>query len=126
MTTTPLAEYQARRSRETHERAAAAIRELVRKRHPVTFSSVAIAAGVSRGYLYRNQELAEVIRAERDQRPAVAPAPAAANSSIEAALRSHIRRLQAGYEQDIRGLREENAQLRRELQNALGELVARG
>ncbi|MFC0359106.1 DUF6262 family protein [Kytococcus schroeteri] len=125
MNATPLVKYQARRSQQTHDRAVQALQELVKKRQPVTFSSVALAAGVSRGYLYRNRELAKLICAERDRKPPLQAVKAQACGSVEATLRAHIRRLEATHEKEIRALREENEDLRRQLQNALGELLAK-
>lgn len=92
----------------------------------MTFSAVAERAGVSRGYLYRNPELASKIRTERDRTPVVAPAPTAVPASVEAALREHIRRLEANHERELQTLREENQHLRQQLQTALGELISRG
>lgn len=43
-----------------------------------------------------------------------------------AARREHIRRLEATHERELQALREENQDLRRQLQTALGELISRG
>lgn len=126
MSQTGLAAYQAARSEQTRSRAHAAVAALVKERRAVTFSAVAERAGVSRGYLYRTPELASKIRTERDRPPAMAPAPTEVTASVEAALREHIRRLEATHERELQTLREENQNLRRQLQTALGELISRG
>lgn len=126
MNSAGLVAYQAARREATRTKATAAVAALVRERQPVTFSAVAERAGVSRGYLYRTPDLARTIRTERDRSPAVAPAPTAGCGSVEAALREHIRRLEAKHAQEVRALREENQRLRRQLQTALGELISRG
>lgn len=125
MSPTGLAAYQAARAEQTRARAHAAVAALVKERRAVTFSAVAERAGVSRGYLYRTPELAGKIRAERDRTPALAPAPTAVTPSVEAALREHIRRLEATHERELKALREENQRLRHQLQTALGELISR-
>lgn len=125
MSQTGLAAYQAARSAQTRSRAHAAVAALVKERRPVTFSAVAERAGVSRGYLYRTPELASKIRTERDRTPAVASAPTAVTATVEAALREHIRRLEATHERELRAMRDENQRLRHQLQTALGELISR-
>jgi len=108
-----------------HEKAEKAIRDMVRAREAITFAAVAARAGVSREYLYRAPDLAAKIRAARQQ-PHLAPVdnPAGQPDPVLAALREHIRRLEHRHADELRTLRTENDQLRRELEATLGRLLA--
>ena len=103
-----------------------AIRALIKARESVTFTSVAARAGVSRAYLSRHPTLANRIRnAATSALPRLAePSPP---SSVEAALRTHIRAMQAAHHdelsqlrRDLRRLEHENAVLRGELISGTG------
>lgn len=99
-------------------RGRAAIEDLDRSGGVVTFSSVARAAGVSRGWLYNQADLRETItHLRRDSSDVVRTSiPAAQRASIE----SLRQRLDAARE-DISRLRSENAALREQLSRDLGE-----
>jgi hypothetical protein len=112
----------ARQRREyTRAKAVQALRELDAAGTAVTFDAVARAAGVSRSWLYSQQDLrAEIdqLRVARERSP-VQPLPARQRAS-DASL---LRRLEAANER-ARKLAEENHDLRRQLARALGDLRA--
>jgi len=119
----PLVAARRARAANTHQRALTALRQLIRAREPVTFAAVAARAGVSREYLYRHLELASKIRAARTR---YAPQPVEAPSGeqpVLAALRDHVRRLDAEHHDQLAALRRENEDLRRQLETALGRLL---
>ncbi|MCU1488771.1 MAG: transposase [Acidimicrobiaceae bacterium] len=99
-------------------RGRAAIEELDRSGGSLTFSSVARAAGVSRGWLYTQADLREVIIELRRDGSEVARTtiPVAQRATLE----SLRQRLNAARE-DISRLRTENFALREQLGRALGE-----
>jgi hypothetical protein len=109
-------------ARQRHERTRAkavlALRELARTGVPVTFTTVAQAAGVSRSWLYGELDLrAEITRLRQaDPAPGTTPVPVTQRAS-DASLR---RRLELA-QQQIRALRTERDQLRRQLAHALGD-----
>lgn len=107
-----------------HDKAEKAIRDMVRARETITFAAVAARAGVSREYLYRAPDLAAQIRAGRQQ-PRLAPVDdtAGRHEPVLAALRDHIRRLEHRHAEELRTLRAENNQLRRQLEATLGRLL---
>ena len=109
----------ARQRRElTRAKAIQALRTLDSAGAPVTFGSVAAAAGVSRSWLYAQPDIrAEIdrLRAVSGRAPAT-PVPSRQRSS-DASL---LRRLEAASER-IRTLAEENRVLRDQLARALGE-----
>ena len=113
----------ARQRREyTRAKAVQALRELDAAGTAVTFDAVARAAGgVSRSWLYSQQDLRaeiEQLRGARERSP-VQPLPARQRAS-DASL---LRRLEAANER-ARKLAEENHDLRRQLARALGDLRA--
>jgi hypothetical protein len=114
----PLAAAAARRHEHTRSRAVQAIRELDRSGRPVTFASVAAAAGISRSWLYTQPDIRSQIDRLRDaggkSRPTAIPDRQRAS---DASLRS---RLSAAIERN-RQLAEENSRLRRQLAHALGD-----
>ena len=114
----PLAAAAARRHELTRSRAIQALRELGRAGAPVTFASVATAAGISRSWLYTQPDIRGQIQHLRDT-TASTPAPAipARQRATDASLRS---RLAAALERN-RLLAEENSRLRRQLARALGD-----
>jgi hypothetical protein len=102
-------------ARQRHERTRAkavlALRELARTGVPVTFTTVAQAAGVSRSWLYGELDLrVEITRLRQaDPAPGATPVPVTQRAS-DASLR---RRLELA-QQQIRALRTERDQLRRQ------------
>lgn len=109
----------------THDRALQAIKAMTRAREPITFTTVAARAGVSREFLYRQPELADTIRAaRRGPHPlATAIAPRPGEPSVLTALREHIRRLEASHAEQMNALRSENARLRQQYEQVLGQLL---
>lgn len=121
----PLIAARRARAEQAHNKAHAALAAMVRVREPITFAAVAARAGVSREFLYRHPELAAKIRTARNTTPLTAASDSAEeNRPVLAALREHIRRLEADHATQVQALRAENAQLRRQLESALGELLA--
>ena len=114
----PLAQAAARRHELTRSKAIQALRELDRSGHPVTFASVATAAGISRSWLYTQPDIASQIRRlrARTSRTATTAIPAAQRSG-EASLRA---RLSVALQRN-QALANENARLRRQLARALGD-----
>jgi hypothetical protein len=110
----------ARRRRElTRAKAIRALRELERTGAPVSFAAVAQAAGISRSWLYAQDDLRAQITRLREAtcgHPKTPAIPASQRAS-DASLR---RRLELA-EQRIRQLRNDNDRLRRELAHALGD-----
>jgi hypothetical protein len=109
-------------ARQRHDQALSRAREVLRRLEhtgePVTFRSVADAASVSRGWLYRVPELRAAIVALRSAHPSprTRSVPAAQRASTE----SLQRRLEAVRE-EITRLRDENAELRDRLARLYGE-----
>lgn len=102
-------------------RARAAIETLDRNGEPTTFTTVALRAGVSRGWLYRQAELREAILTLRTDRQATGPLLPATQRATVDSLRQRVDGLRA----EIARLREENAQLRERVARYLGEQRAR-
>ena len=91
-----------------------AIQELQRQGQPVNFSTVAQSAGVSRGWLYRQDQIRDLIS---QLRPQHAPAPAlAAQRASTSSLRQRLDTACA----EITRLRTENRSLRDQLARQLG------
>jgi hypothetical protein len=114
----PLAEAAARRHELTRAKAIQALREPNRSSRPVTFASVASAAGISRSWLHTQADIRDQITQMRGTRsrgtPRTVPASQrASDSSLRARLASALQRNQA--------LANENARLRRQLAHALGD-----
>jgi hypothetical protein len=108
-----------RRSDEARQKAEAAIRRIDAAGQPVTFSTVATAAGVSRSWLYAQLDLREQVsrlRARHQQAPASPQIP----GPQRATPASLLRRLEAATDR-IRALETDNRQLRDALERALGE-----
>jgi len=112
----PLAEAAAQRHELTRAKAIQALRELDRSGRPVTFASVAAAAGISRSWLYTQPDIRDQIQRLRDSRSTAGAVPAsqrATDSSLRARLTAALTRNQA--------LADENARLRRQLARVLGD-----
>jgi hypothetical protein len=104
----------------TLHRAKNALASMTRRGTPVTFRSVAETAGVSRSWLYRQQELREEINRLRHAsqgRPGVLP-------SAERATADSLRQQVRTYRDEITRLRIENQELREQLARQLGNTRA--
>ena len=117
-TPSPLAAAAARRHELTRSRAVLAIRELDRSGQPVTFASVAAAAGISRSWLYTQPDISSQIRGLRRKTESDGSAGAvpASQRTTDASLRARLTTALARNQQ----LAEDNARLRRQLAHALG------
>ena len=100
------------------QRGRGAIEDLDRAGQPITFTAVARAAHVSRGWLYSQPDLRDaIIRLRRDVATAEElTMPAAQRASTE----SHRQRLDSARD-EITRLRADNAALRGQLARSLGE-----
>ena len=107
-----------RRQELTRAKAIRALRELDQAGAPVTFAAVADAAGVSRSWLYAQDDLQQEITRLRDatRRAPHPPIPTNQRAS-DTSLRQ---RLEVAHQQ-IRQLREERDKLRHQLARALGD-----
>ena len=106
-----------RRSEDTRRRAEDAVRDLDKTGEPITYTSVAVAASVSRSWLYRDHAL----RAEIDRLRMAHPAVAAMRPALErGSAASQHGRLSTLLDAN-RALRDENQQLRTEVAVLLGE-----
>ena len=114
----PLAAAAARRHQLTRARAIQALRELDRAGSPVTFASVAGAAGISRSWLYTQPDIRDQIRELRSTR---GPGPASAIPASQRATEHSLRARLTTALQRNQQLAEENARLRRQLARALGD-----
>ena len=115
----PLAAAAHRRHELTRAKAIRALRELERAGAPVGFAAVAQAAGISRSWLYTQDDLRTEITRLRPLtagRPTTAAIPATQRAS-DASLR---RRLELALQRN-RQLRADNDQLRHQLAHALGD-----
>lgn len=109
-----------RRHEETRAKAIQVLRDLDREGGPVTFQIVAQKAGVSRSWLYTQDDIcAEIQRLRNLHWGAVAPLPASQRST-DASLR---RRLEVANAR-VRDLTSQNQRLRQQLEHALGRLRA--
>ena len=115
----PLAQAAARRHELTRSKAIQALRELDRSGHPVTFASVAAAAGISRSWLYTQPDISDQVRKlrngarDRDPATAIPAGQRATEESLRARLTTALQRNQQ--------LADDNARLRRQLARALGD-----
>jgi hypothetical protein len=112
-----LTEASRRRHDQARDRAARAIDTAAGRGTAVTVSGIAAAAGVSRSWLYTQDDLRAAIAELMRRRPAPGrPAPPAAAS--DESLRRRLEASQASGKK----LREDNADLRRRLEAAHGEI----
>jgi hypothetical protein len=114
----PLAAAAARRHQLTRARAVQALRELDRAGAPVSFASVAAAAGISRSWLYNQPDIRDQIQQlrgtrGRDLARGIPAGQQATDTSLRARLTVALQR-----NQQLAG---ENARLRRQLACALGD-----
>jgi hypothetical protein len=108
-----------RRAEQTRERAIAVLRRMDATGQRITFDSVSRAAGVSRSWLYAQQDLRAEIQRLRRRHPATPPAQAPPHRQRASDI-SLLRRLEAATAR-IRQLEADNQQLRDALARALGE-----
>lgn len=104
------------RTREAARRARRAIRELEERGVEVNFATVARAGNVNRDFLYGHAELRSEIEQLRSEQRAALSAMRVGERASDASIRA---RLRAALDDNQR-LREENAQLRQELELAHG------
>ena len=109
-----LAQANARRHQAALSAAHHAIEQLQRQGRPVTFSTVAQSAGVSRGWLYRQDQIRDLISQQRALKP-----PATPLTTQRATADSLRQRLDAA-RAEITRLRAENHSLREQLARQLG------
>jgi|SRR5215470_10893727 len=108
-----------RRAEQTRQRAVTALRRMDATGQRVTFDAVSRAAGVSRSWLYAQDDLRAEIERLRQRNPATPPALAPPQRQ-RASAPSLLRRLEAATAH-IRRLEADNQQLRDALARALGE-----
>jgi Family of unknown function (DUF6262) len=108
-----------RRAEQTRQRAVAALRRMDATSQRITFDAVAREAGVSRSWLYTQDDLRAQIGRLRQRHPATSPAPVPPQRQ-RASASSLLRRLEAATAR-IRHLEADNQQLRDALARALGE-----
>ncbi len=101
-------------------RARTAIGAMDRAGKPITFTAVARAAGVSRGWLYNQPDLRDVIVRLRSDRPTAPPVP-----SPQRATPASLRQRLDDARDELARLRAENGALRDQLARRLGEQRAR-
>jgi hypothetical protein len=106
------------RHRTSVDRVLQVLRRFDRDGTPVTFAAVAAAASVSRPWLYREPTLhTEILRLRGAAPVAAAPlVPAAQRASAE----SQRRKIEA-LNEELRSIRQDNANLRSQLERTLGE-----
>jgi uncharacterized protein DUF6262 len=107
------------RAERTRQRAIAALRRMDATGQRITFDAVSRTAGVSRSWLYAQDDLRTEIERLRQRHPAT-PSALAPPQRQQASASSLLRRLEAATAR-IRHLEEDNQQLRDALARALGE-----
>ena len=110
-----------KRHEETLARAEAAIARLCQVDEPITFASVSQAAGVSLSWLYKQSKIRESIqylreqqRKQRDAQPPSVLPGGTTDSSKDAVI--------VALKEQIRELRAENRELRKQIEVAYGQL----
>ena len=99
-----------RRAEQTRQRAVTTLRRMDATGQPITFDAVSRAAGVSRSWLYAQDDLRTEIQQLRQRHPATLP-PQAPPQRQRASDTSLLRRLEAATAR-IRRLETDNQQLR--------------
>ena len=117
-----LAQANAERRQATLARARPAIEQLDRNGQPVTFCSVARAAGISRGWLYRESDIHNTIVSLRSASP---PATAGIPSAQRRTTESLHEQLDAA-RTEITRLKSDNTAMRDHLARQLGAQRATG
>jgi hypothetical protein len=110
-----LAEANARRHQAALSAARHAIEQLQRQGRTVSFSAVAESAGVSRGWLYRQDQIRDLISRQRALKP-----PAARRATAQRATADSLRQRLDAARAEITRLRAENRILRDQLARHLG------
>ena len=110
-----LAQSNARRRQAALSAAHHAIEQLQRQGQPVNFSTVAQSAGVSRGWLYRQDQLRDLI-----SRQQALKRPAARRAAAQRATADSLRQRLDAARAEITRLRAENHSLREQLARHLG------
>jgi Family of unknown function (DUF6262) len=113
-----------RRAQQTRQRAVTALRRMDAAGQRITFDAVSREAGVSRSWLYAQEDLRAEIERLRQRHPAP-PATQVPPQRQRASGTSLLRRLEAATAR-IRQLEADNHQLRDALARALGERRAAG
>lgn len=106
-----------RRAEQTRERAIAALRRMDATGQRISFDAVARHAGVSRSWLYTQDDLRAEIERLRQRHPAASPAPPQRQRASDPSL---LRRLEVASSR-IQRLEADNRQLRDALARALGQ-----
>lgn len=107
------------RAQQTRQRAVTTLRRMDAAGQRITFDAVSREAGVSRSWLYAQDDLRTEIEGLRQRHPAAAAAPVPP-ARQQASASSLLRRLEAATAR-IRHLEADNQQLRDALARALGE-----
>jgi hypothetical protein len=110
-----LAKANARRHQAALSAAHHAIEQLQRQGRAVSFSTVAQSAGVSRGWLYRQDQIRDLISRQR-----ALPPPAARRVTAQRATADSLRQRLDAARAEITRLRAENRTLRDQLARHLG------
>lgn len=111
-----------KRTRDTRQRAVETLRRLDAAGETVTFAGVAMAAGVSRSWLYRQPDIrAEIDRLRTSRSATATPVPTSQRASTE----SIRRRLDVALD-EIQRLKIENQQLREQVAKRFGQQRANG
>lgn len=114
--TAALAAATRRRAESTRQRARVALQDLDRVGAPITYASVAHAAGISRALLYRDPQLREQINRLRSSATRSPRQPAAQRMS-----QASRDELLATLREEVQTLRAENHALRLQLASRIGE-----
>ena len=110
-----LAQANARRHQAALLAAHHAIEQLQRQGRPVTFSTVAQSAGVSRGWLYRQDQIRDLISGQQELKP-----PASRRIATQRATADSLRQRLDAARAEITRLRAENRTLPDQLARHLG------
>ena len=110
-----LAQANARRHQAALSAAHHAIQQLQRQGRAVSFSTVAQSAGVSRGWLYRQDQIRDLINHQQGLKP-----PAARRVTAQRATADSLRQRLDAARAEITRLRAENRSLREQIARHLG------
>ena len=110
-----LAQANARRHQAALSAAHHAIQELQRQGQAVNFSTVARSAGVSRGWLYRQDQIRDLISRQQALKP-----PAARRATAQRATADSLRQRLDAARAEITRLRAENHSLREQIARHIG------
>ena len=115
--------YSHRKAEETQRRVHQAIDQLLREQQTVNFNTVAKAAGVTKSYLYANQNVRERIEALREKQGRERIERQWAERQQQQARTDKTKEvLLAAKDRRIKALEAENRQLKEELKAARGKL----